>query len=580
MNTPKPIPTPLTVTGLNVQESVGHAIVRALKRHGVECTFGQSLPTMFQLSAEAGGIKQIVYRTENAGGYMADAYARLTGKPGIVTAQNGPAAALLVAPLAEALKASIPVIALVQDVSRLQTDKNAFQDLDHIGMFSAVSKWVRRVNEPSRVDDYIDQAFTMACSGRPGPVVLMFPSDVLTEPLVPSTRTACLGQFPLDPTVASPSAVRHAAELLAKAERPLVIAGGGVHLSHGHVALTRLMDEGHLPVATTVMGKGTVDERHPLAVGVVGYFMGPNGATRYQRKLVTEADVVLLVGNRTNQNGTDSWQLYPKNAHYIHLDIDGTEVGRNYEATRLVGDAGLTLDALAEALGKLDLAKRRAQRPALEASIQAARETYLKESAPVRLSAQSPIRPERVMHELQKRLTGDTVMVADASYSSIWISNCLTAVQSGMRFITPRGLAGLGWGFPMALGAKVARPQSEVYCLAGDGGFGHVWSELETARRMGLKVTLIVLNNGILGYQKHAENVKFGAHTSAVDFYPVDHAAIARNCGCNGIRVTDPEQLNQALDAARASDVTTLIEVMTDENAFPPITAYTAALEA
>jgi acetolactate synthase-1/2/3 large subunit len=367
MNTAKPITSPLKVTGLNVHQSVGHAIVRALKRHGVECTFGQSLPTMFQLSAEEGGIKQIAYRTENAGGYMADAYARLTGKPGIVTAQNGPAAALLVAPLAEALKASIPLIALVQDVSRLQTDKNAFQDLDHIGMFSAVSKWVRRVNEPSRVDDYIDQAFAMACSGRPGPVVLMFPSDVLTEPAVPSTRTACLVQYPLDPVVASPDAVLHAAELLAKAERPIVIAGGGVHSSRGHAALTRLMDEGHLPVATTVMGKGTVDERHPLAVGVVGYFMGPNGATRYQRKLIAEADVVLLVGNRTNQNGTDSWQLYPKSAQYIHLDIDGTEVGRNYEATRLVGDAGLTLDALAQALGKLDLTKRRSQRPAVEA---------------------------------------------------------------------------------------------------------------------------------------------------------------------------------------------------------------------
>ena len=202
-------------------------------------------------------------------------------------------------------------------------------------------------------------------------------------------------------------------------------------------------------------------------------------------------------------------------------------MGRNYEATRLVGDAGLTLDALAQALGKLDLTKQRSQRPAVEAGIQAARATYLKESEPMRLSTQTPIRPERVMHELQKRLTGDTVMVADASYSSIWIANCLTAVKSGMRFITPRGLAGLGWGFPMALGAKVARPQAEVYCLVGDGGFGHVWSELETARRMGLKVTLIVLNNGILGYQKHAENVKFGTHTSAVDFYPVDHAAIA-----------------------------------------------------
>jgi acetolactate synthase-1/2/3 large subunit len=385
-----------------------------------------------------------------------------------------------------------------------------------------------------------------------------------------------LGRYPLDPVVASNDSIRQAAELLAKAKRPVVIAGGGVHLSHAHLALTRLMEEAHLPVATTVMGKGSVDERHALALGVVGYFMGPNGATRHQRDLIAQADVVLLVGNRTNQNGTDSWQLYPKEATFIHLDIDGTEVGRNYEALRLVGDARLTLDALAEALSQCDLSARKAARATLESGIAKAKESYLKESEPVRLSAQSPIRPERLMHELQKRLTADSIVVADASYSSIWIANCLTSLASGMRFITPRGLAGLGWGFPMALGAKVARPQSDVFCLVGDGGFGHVWSELETARRMGIKVTLLLLNNGILGYQKHAENVKFGEHTSAVDFYPVDHAAIARSCGCMGVRVTDPAQLAQALEEAAKSDVTTLIEVMTDENAFPPITFYTA----
>ena len=566
---------PLTVSGLNLDNTVSHAIVRALKRHGVALTFGQSLPSMLHLAAEQAGMKQIAYRTENAGGYMADAYARLTGKPAIVTAQNGPAAALLVAPLAEALKASIPVIALVQDVSRLQNDKNAFQDLDHIGLFSSVTKWVRRVGDASRVDDYIDQAFAMACSGRPGPVVLLLPSDLLVEPAAPSSRQANLGYFPLDPTVAPADAVAEVASILARADRPIVIAGGGVHLSHASAALTALMEQVHLPVATTVMGKGSVDERHPLAVGVVGYFMGPNGAARYQRKLVTEADVVLLIGNRTNQNGTDSWQLYPKHARYIHIDIDGSEVGRNYEATRLVGDARLTLEALTQALMQLDLSKRRAQRAVLESSIQAARDHYLKESAPVRLSDQQPIRPERIMHELQQRLSAASIVVADASYSSIWIANCLTSLKSGMRFITPRGLAGLGWGFPMALGAKVAQPDAEVYCLAGDGGFGHVWSELETARRMGIKVTLILLNNGILGYQKHAENVKFGDHTSAVDFYPVDHAAIARSCGCSGVRVSDPAELGRALDEARLSDVTTLIEVMTDQNAFPPITFYT-----
>lgn len=575
-NASNAVPTPLTITGLKTPNTVAHAVIRALKRHGVVCTFGQSLPTMIQLSAEHGGIKQIAYRTENAGGYMADAYARVSGKPGIVTAQNGPAAALLVAPLGEALKASIPVIALVQDVSRLHHDKNAFQDLDHISMFTPVAKWVRRVGDASRVDDYIDQAFAMACSGRPGPVVLLLPSDLLLEPAVETGRRASLGYFPLDPVVAATESVRRAADLLSKAKRPLVIAGGGVHLSHAHLALTRLMDEAHLPVATTVMGKGSVDERHPLAVGVVGYFMGPNGATRYQRDLVVQADVVLLVGNRTNQNGTDSWQLYPKDATFIHLDIDGAEVGRNYEALRLVGDARLTLDALADALGQCDLKHRSAARSEIEGSIVKARDNYLKESEPVRISAQSPIRPERVMHELQRRLTAQSIVVADASYSSIWIANCLVSLASGMRFITPRGLAGLGWGFPMALGAKVARPNSDVFCLVGDGGFGHVWSELETARRMGIKVTLLLLNNGILGYQKHAENVKFGEHTSAVDFYPVDHAAIARSCGCMGVRVSDPAQLAQALEDAAKSEVTTLIEIMTDENAFPPITFYTA----
>ncbi len=567
---------PLTVSGLNLDNTVSHAIVRALKRHGVALTFGQSLPSMLHLAAEQAGMKQIAYRTENAGGYMADAYARVSGKPAIVTAQNGPAAALLVAPLAEALKASIPVIALVQDVSRLQNDKNAFQDLDHIGLFSSVTKWVRRVGDASRVDDYIDQAFAMACSGRPGPVVLLLPSDLLVEPAVPSVRKANLGHFPLDPTVAPANAIAQVAMILAQADRPIVIAGGGVHLSQGSKALTALMDQAHLPVATTVMGKGGVDERHPLAVGVVGYFMGPSGATRYQRKMITEADVVLLIGNRTNQNGTDSWQLYPKNAQFIHIDIDGTEVGRNYDSMRLVGDARLTIEALTQALKQLDLSKRLAQRALLESNIQAARDHYLKESAAVRLSEQQPIRPERIMHELQQRLTADSIVVADASYSSIWIANCLTSLKCGMRFITPRGLAGLGWGFPMALGAKVARPSSEVFCLAGDGGFGHVWSELETARRMGINVTLILLNNGILGYQKHAENVKFGDHTSAVDFYPVEHAAIARSCGCAGVRVSDPAELGRALDEARLSDVTTLIEVMTDQNAFPPITFYTA----
>lgn len=566
--------SPLSSPGLAFKDTVAHAIVRALQRHGIEVLFGQSLPSMLCLAAEEAGIRQIAYRTENAGGYMADAHARMTHKPSIVTAQNGPAATLLVPPLAEALKASVPLIALVQDVNRSQTDKNAFQDFDHLGLFAPVTKWVRRVTEASRAEDYIDQAFAVACSGRPGPVALMLPADLLLEPAVASRRTISLGRFPLDPAVADPAAVEAAAAALAKAKQPVVIAGGGVHLSGASAALQALQEQVRLPVATTVMGKGAVDETHPLSIGVATYFMGPNGATRYLRPLIADADVVLLVGTRTNQNGTDSWQLYPKDATYIHIDVDGLEIGRNYEAMRLAGDARLTLEALNKALAGKTRAWA-AREDATVASIRKGKQAHLQESEAVRTSAATPLRPERVMHELQSQLGPDDVVVADASYSSIWISNYLTALKGGQRFLTPRGLAGLGWGFPMALGAKLAQPASEVFCLVGDGGFGHVWSELETAARVNLKVTLLVLNNGILGYQKHAENVKFRSHTSAVNFAPVDHAAIARACGCNGVRIEDPARLAAALREARASSRTTLIELMTDENAFPPITTFT-----
>jgi acetolactate synthase-1/2/3 large subunit len=185
-----------------------------------------------------------------------------------------------------------------------------------------------------------------------------------------------------------------------------------------------------------------------------------------------------------------------------------------------------------------------------------------------------PARPERLMAELARRLSDDTIVVADASYASIWVANYLPARKAGMRFLTPRGLAGLGWGLPMALGAKLARPDSPVHCVVGDGGFAHVWSELETARRNRLKIVVTVLNNQILAYQKHAEDVLFGAHTSAIYFEPVDHAAIARACGLNGVRIEDPAEYGPALDRALAADATTVIDVITDPAAYPPVTSF------
>lgn len=563
--------------GLQFVDTVAHRLAAGLHRHGVTCLFGQSLPSMVHLAGKDLGIRQIAYRQENTGGYMADAYARVSGKVGIVTAQNGPAAALLTAPLLEALKASIPLIALVQDVNRDQTDRNAFQEIDHEALFRPCAKWVRRVTEASRIDDYLDMAFTAATSGRPGPSVLLLPADLLLEPAPPAgPRRASLGRYPLDRALPDRTSLQEAALLLARAQRPVVIAGGGVHLSNASQELARLQQVACLPVATTVMGKGAVDERHALSIGVASYFTGPNGGARYLKPLIEEADVVLLVGNRTNQNGTDSWKLYPKNAHFIHIDVEPTEIGRNYEAMRLMGDAKLTLAALLEHLESGDLKLRLQRRAAVEAEIRKGHERHQSEIAELIGSDASPIRPERIMKEIDQRLNGDSIVVADASYSSIWVANYTQSRRAGMRFITPRGLAGLGWGFPMALGARVAKPEADIFCVVGDGGFAHAWAELETAVRMQLRVVLVVLNNGILGYQKHAENIKFGTFTDACDFVPVDHAAIARAVGAQGITVNKAEDLGPALDRALASATTTLIDVQTDPNAFPPVSWYEA----
>jgi acetolactate synthase-1/2/3 large subunit len=240
----------------------------------------------------------------------------------------------------------------------------------------------------------------------------------------------------------------------------------------------------------------------------------------------------------------------------------------------LVGDAKLTLAALTAALRRRDLGVRTAARPGLEAEIAAAVADWRGTVASVRSRDGGPVRPERVMAELDRRIGVEHIVVADASYSSIWIVSGLESRKAGQRFLTPRGIAGLGWGLPMAIGAQFAAPDRRVICLCGDGGFAHSWAELETLRRLRLPITVLVLNNGILGYQKHAEDVVFGEHTDAVDFAAVDHAAIARACGVRGVRVERGEDIGAELDAALGANEPTLIDVITDPDAKPPISFY------
>ncbi len=553
----------------SVMATVAEAIAGFLQRHGVELAVGQSLPSALHLALEDTTIRQVHVRTENAGTAMCDAYARIAGRVAVMTAQNGPAATLLVPGLAEALKASVPIVCIVQDVNAADRDRNAFQELDHTALFAGCTKWVRRLETADRVYDYVNLALTYATTGRPGPAVLLIPPEILgREAPQPPRRVYPRAAFPLDRSVANPGLIAEAARLIAGAQRPLIVAGGGVHASGAYAWLDRLQSEFGLPVATTVMGKGTVDETRTLSLGVVGFLLGRAAMNRSVRTYVAQADVVLLVGTRTNQNGTDGWSLFDPAAAFIHLDIDGTEVGRTYDALRLVGDIGLSLEALASALGTTaaETWADRAVRLAAEIPAPRSLEACIPEDAP------RGVRPEHVVNAINRLVDDSAILVADASYASAWLAAYGVARRSGMRFLTPRGLAGLGWGLPFMLGAKLARPGATVIGITGDGGFAHVWSELETARRCGLDVICVVLKNGVLGYQRDAELVKFGRHTQAIPIADIDHAAIARACGCVGMAAATLPAFEAALDGALADRRPTVIDVAADPAAYPPVT--------
>ena len=548
-------------------------IALSLKRNGVKYIFGQSSPSSVTLACLDIGIKQIGYRQENTGTYMAQAYAMCTHTIPVVTAQNGPAATLIVPGLAESLKASYPIVALVEEVSREHEEKNAFQELDHFALFKGVSKWVKRIPIHERIEDYIDRAFTIAASGRPGPTVLLCPKDIIgdaKEYLIDKRRVQNLGTFPLDRSIADPSQIEIAGNLLRNANNPIIYAGGGVIGSEAIKEIRELQEDCSIPVATTTMGKGAIDEEHPLSIGPIGYYMGKRGVSKHLKSMIQEADVILLVGNRTNQNGTDSWSLLPEDATYIHIDIDPTEISRNYESIRLVGDAKLTLSALKEYILQKDIQKRNENRKDIEAKINNSRELHKQDMQEIVSAKSGKIKVERFLYEVEKRLDDDHIIVSDASLSSVWNANYIKATKE-RKFIFPRGLAGLGWGLPMAMGAKIAKPDKKVFCLVGDGGFGHAWSELETCRRHGINVVLVVINNSILGYQKLAETVLYGRYTDVCDFTFVDHTKIAEACGIKGIKVESIDDIPAAIEEAFKSNESVLIDLITDPDNIPPV---------
>jgi len=558
-------------------QTVAQQIAESLKRHGVEYIIGQSIPSSVTLAAVEVGIKQVLARTEKDGAIMADGYARATNRIPVVTSCSGPGTALLACGLGEALYASVPMVALVQDIPDAYTDRNAAQEFDDLAMLKTVTKHARRVTRPDRIVDYIDRAFMIAATGRPGPVALLLAPELFGEKaVVPEfPRTGSYGRFPLDRSLPAPEAIAAAADLIKAAARPVIIAGGGVYLSQARAEVQALSEAAGIPVGTTTMGRGAVPDEYPLALGAMTYAIGNRSMGKHQRPLMEEADLVILIGTRTNQNGTHSWKLYPKQAKFIHIDIDPNEIGRTYEAVRLVGDAKVTLQALTAAVRQRQSADAKARASSAAARIEKARAAYRSEIRSAVESSKTPVRPERVISALDKLAPAGTIMVGDASYATTWITNYVAARADRYRFITPRGQAGIGWGFPMALGVKLAEPDRMTVYLGGDGAFGYTWSELETAVRQGVKsFVAIVLNNSVFGYQKDAEDVALGEHTTRLHIAPVDHCAIAKACGWHAIRVERPDQVESALREALQGTQPVLVEVISDPSAYPPLITF------
>jgi acetolactate synthase-1/2/3 large subunit len=537
--------------------TVDQAVCETLSQYGVEYVFGMRIYTDLDTSRT----RPINIHYETTAELMAYGYARISGKPG-VCAINRPGTPNTIMGLAEAYNSSVPIVVLLDGLPVGMDGKHALYAYDQVGLVKPLAKWVAEVPLPEQMPEMLRKAFRIATSGRPGPVVLI-PRGIADEPLASPTLFAepRFSIYPATRLPPDPELIREAAKLLAAAERPCIIAGGGVNTSRAWDALRQLVEVAQIPVATTISGKGAFDEHHPLSVGAIGTIQGGRlGRGRVAARVAKEADVVLLVGSRTNQMATNQWTVPDPNATLIHVDIDPQEIGRNY-TTRLgiVADARLALRALALALGEAGYRPRASR----EAEIRALLDEWGRDNQEMERSSAIPINPARLTHEIRPFVDANTILVSDGSSPFMWASSHIK-VDAGPTFISPRGTGAIGTGLPMALGAKLAAPDKQVVCFEGDGGLMcGILAELEVGARYNLGMPVVVFNNGTLLQEK---NRMHGELREAMDFLPgIDFATIARGLRCEGIRVERPEEIAPAMQRALANTRTpTLIDVVID----------------
>jgi acetolactate synthase-1/2/3 large subunit len=376
-------------------------------------------------------------------------------------------------------------------------------------------------------------------------------------------------RFPATRVRPSREAIEAAARLLAAARRPVLIAGGGVIISRAWDQVLELAERYDIPVATTMTGRGTIADAHPLSVGVLGSSTGGRyGRGRVANRILAEADLAFILGSRTGQICYSDWTLPKPTAKVVHLDIDPLEPGRNFRThVTLVGDVRETLVDLLDHCRTHDV---RVEVETTPGDLETLRAEWRRVTEPLATSSQIPIHPERLLREISDLVDTGTVLVTDASYVTGWAMSQIESVGRGAAILSPRGTGGLGWGLPAALGAKLADPGKTVICLTGDGGFGYVLGELETAARYRIKVVVVVFNNGTLAFQKHYEEKLFGKAVEC-DLLDVDYAEVGRALYCGGERVTAPEAIRPALRRALAAPGPYVLDVVIDPTARAPI---------
>jgi acetolactate synthase I/II/III large subunit len=552
----------------------GDLLAELLVGYGVTHVFGQpggqTVALYDGLAHRKERITHLLVRDERSAAYAADAFARLTRRPGVCDVTVGPGTTKLADGLVESLNASVPVIAIVGELARdwepYREKGVASQGFGQVAFLHAITKSTLVVPSVEALPQLVRSAFRLATAGRPGPVALVIPHDVMdaewprADAAIEVDDRYC--RAPAYRPVASPDAIEAAAGLLNRSQRPVIVAGGGVHDSGATRQLEAVAERLSAVVVTSFSGKGSISETSTHSAGV----LNPLGTTE-SLELARRADVLFWIGCKVGQNTSHNWTLPLSEQATVQLDIDASELGRTFRpSVALNGDARATLNALVPLLEKTE-------RIAWIEDAALTRRKAAGERAAAEANDTVPIAPARLMRELASRLKPDDVVISDASFSAGWIGAHVPARRAGRDFLFARGQGGLGYAVPAAIGAAAARPKARVVTVSGDGGFSYAIGELTTHAQHGLRTVNVVLNNGALAWLAMWQQLFFDGLRQSVDLAtaagPPDFAAASRALGCEGIRVEQPSELAGAMDQAFASSAPAVIDVRVDPKATP-----------